>query len=112
MVENWTGKLRQSPGHSGWHREKGWAAKAGNFGVPRVHMADGGGQACSSRMISRLHLLQVLLCWNWYGNDLTGSSVRGPDGADPQQESHCAPLLPSGLLCPACSLPGRFVGKA
>lgn len=62
-------------------------------------------------MSSRPHLLQVLLCWNWYADDLTGSSVRGLDRADPQEESNCTPWLPSGPLCPARSFPGQLRGE-
>lgn len=67
-------------------------------------------QDYSSKMSSRPCLWQALLCWNWYGDDLIGSSVRGLDRADPQQESNCTPLLPSGPLCPACSSPRQLRG--
>lgn len=49
-------------------------------------------QADSSKMSSRPRLWQALPCWNWYGDDLIGSSVRGLDRADPQQESKLYPF--------------------
>lgn len=76
-MKGWTEKLRHNPVYTGWLTQgegvgrqslKLWDPRD-THGFSRAWRS----QADSSKMNSRPHLLEVLLCWNWCGDDLIGS---------------------------------------